>query len=138
MLLKNKLKELNFFIDNEYLEKYCRLIEQNTTRNSLPGRTNRHHIIPKSWFKLNNLEVDNSRTNLVTLDYRSHVLAHYYLCLCTTDQLKFANELALVCLISRKKKLNYSDKQLITSLPLYNYIYEDYIKNKTNGYKLYD
>ena len=137
-MLLNKLRNLKLFIDNEYLIKYCRLIEQNTTTNNLPGRTNRHHIIPKSWFKINELEVDNTRSNLVTLDYRNHVLAHYYLCLCTSDQLKFANELALICLISRKKKLNYTDKQLITSLPLYNYIYEDYINNKKNGYKLYE
>lgn len=130
------LRNLPGFIDNEYLRMYCRLIEQNTRTRQLPKVTHAHHIIPKSWFKLNNQEVDNSLVNLVNLVYRNHVLAHYYLCLCTTGALQYANELALVCLYSRNK-LNIVDKQLFRLLPLYNSIYEDYENKKKSNYKLY-
>lgn len=75
------------------------------------------------------LPVDNTLSNLVNLEYREHVLAHYYLCLCTTGKLQYANELALICL-STRKKLNPSEKQLVQQLPLYNNIYENYLNHK--------
>ena len=36
------------------------------------------------------------------------------------------------------KKLNAVDEQLVTRLPLYNKIYEDYIEKCKSGYKLYE
>ena len=132
MNVKETLLSLNGFVDNEYLEHYCSLVERNTRTPQRGGLTNKHHIIPKSWFKLNNKEIDNTMSNLVNLVYREHVLAHYYLCLCTTGELLFANELALVCLCSRKK-LNVVDKQLVTKLPLYNNIYEDCKQKKQSN-----
>lgn len=134
---KTTLMSLEGFIDNEYLSAYCMLIDRNKRSPRKPRVTNSHHIIPKSWFKLNNVTVDNSLVNLVNLVYREHVLAHYYLCLCTSGKLQYANELALFCLISRKK-LNVVDKQLLTNLPLYNKIYEDYSQKKKMNYKLYE
>ena len=101
--VKQTLLNHNGFIDNEYLDLYCRLVERNGRTPIRHSVTNSHHIIPKSWFKLNKQTVDNTQSNLVNLVYREHVLAHYYLCLCTTDELQFANELALMCLLNRKK-----------------------------------
>ena len=96
--LKQVLQELDYFVDNEYLDKYVRLVETNRRTKRTPRQTNSHHVIPKSWFKLVGLPVDSSLQNLVNLQYRNHVLAHYYLCLCTRDELQYANELALMCL----------------------------------------
>lgn len=135
--LHNVLLSKHGFINNIYLEKYCSLIERNTLTGVKRKLTNAHHIIPKAWFKLNNQPIDNSESNLVNLPYREHALAHYYLCLCTINQLQYANELAFICLISRKK-LNYSDKHLITHLPLYNKIVESYNYRKKSNYKLYE
>lgn len=132
----NTLRSLSGFLDNEYLQKYCRLVEQNITTKQRNRVTNAHHIIPKAWFKINKQPIDNSLQNLVNLVYKNHVLAHYYLCLCTKDELQYANELALICLYSRNK-LNIVDKQLFNHLPLYNYIYEDYKKKKASNYTLY-
>jgi hypothetical protein len=131
------LKTYPLFMDNEYLVKYVSIIERNTRTPRRGGLTNSHHIIPKSWFKIHKKPIDNSLSNLVNLMYREHVLAHYYLCLCTTGDLLFANELALICLVSRKK-LNIVDKQLVSQLPLYNNIYEDYRKKKQSNYRLYE
>ena len=134
--VKVTLTSLPGFIDNDYLLKYVRLIERNRNTRNRKG-TNKHHIIPKSWFKLNNQVINNNLENLVTLSYRDHVLAHYFLCLCTEEQLQFANQLALMCLVSRDK-LNYVDKALIRGLPLYNNIYESYKERRQTNYKLYD
>ena len=134
--LKSTLLSHNGFVNNIYLEKYCSLIERHTITGVQRKITNSHHIIPKAWFKLNKKPTDNSECNLVNLPYREHALAHYYLCLCTIDQLQYANELAFICLISRKK-LNFSDKHLITHLPLYNNIVESYKYKQKINYKLY-
>ena len=136
MLSKEFLLEHSGFIDNEYLDQYLLLIQRNIRTKQKPRITNKHHIIPKSWFKINHKEIDNSLRNLVNLDYRNHVLAHYYLCLCTENNLQYANELAFFCLFTRKK-LNIVDKQLINNLPLYNNIYENYKFRKNQNYQLY-
>ena len=98
--LKKTLLSKRGFLDNEFLEKYCSLVERNMNTGVRHRITNAHHIIPKAWFKLNHHEVDNSQQNLVNLVYREHALAHYYLCLCTEKELQYANELAFICLIS--------------------------------------
>lgn len=134
--IKGTLMETGYFIDNEYLQKYCTIVERHSNTRLTRGVTNKHHIMPKALFNLLHREVDNSLVNLVNLPYREHALAHYYLCLCTKDEMKYASEMALICLISRKK-LRESDRCLITSLPLYKEIYRDYIHKKTTKYRLY-
>lgn len=130
------LSSLDYFIDNEYLKLYSSLIERNTRTQVRRKQTNKHHIIPKCWFKLKHIPINNELNNLVNLPYREHVLAHYYLCLCTEDPFKYGNELALACLLNRKK-LSAVDKRLLESLPLYNNIYEDYMCKLKSNYKMY-
>lgn len=133
----NTLKTQKYFIDNEYLQKYCQVIERNRRTPVRARVTHKHHIVPKCWFKLTNSEINNELNNLVNLPYREHFLAHYYLCLCTEDPFKYANQLALMCLQSLKNK-NVVDKQLLHRLPLYNNIYEDYMQKLRSNYKLYE
>lgn len=136
MDILDKLKTLEYFVDNEYLLKYAQLVETRRAAGNRHTLTNKHHIVPRSWYKLMGKEVDNSRTNLITLTYREHVMAHYYLCLCTRDNLKYANELALIGLANRKC-LSDIDRQLVKNLPLYNNIYESYVKHRKSNYQLY-
>ena len=131
------LRQLDYFIDNEYLEMYSQLIERNTRTPLRHGLTHKHHILPKSWFKLTNNIINNDLNNLVNLPKREHVLAHYYLCLCTSDPFRYANQLALMCL-QTNKTLNYVEKQLLCGLPMYNNIYEDFIQKRQSNYKLYE
>ena len=79
MLSKEFLLNCDLFIDNEWLDKYVDLINNNSIE-SVAGKTEDHHIIPKFYFRANNLDIDNSDTNIVTLLYCNHVLAHYFLC----------------------------------------------------------
>ena len=129
------LRTTKYFVDNEYLKKYSQVIERNTRTKMMPRFTHKHHIVPKCWYKLMRLEIDNSFTNLVNLSQREHFLAHYYLCLCTDDPFKYANELALVCL--KNTKHNIQEQELLQLLPLYNNIYEDYSNKLRSRYKLY-
>jgi len=54
-----------------------------------PKVGHKHHIIPKCWFKMNNLEVDNTEANLVLLSYEDHVKVHKLAILCAaTDSFR--------------------------------------------------
>ena len=88
MLNKENLLASKLFIQNEYLEAYLLLIENNYQTKYIKHKTAKHHIIPRSYYKLLNIPVDNSNTNLVNLSHYDHLLAHYYLALCATGKLK--------------------------------------------------
>lgn len=83
--IKQKLLDTNYFIDNEYLQKYIDIF-------SIPlnnsDRLEGHHILPKSYFAMTTKIVDNSPSNLRTITFKNHYLAHYYLTLCTKGLLK--------------------------------------------------
>lgn len=85
LYLKLRLKKTNLFEDNEWLDLYCELILNNLNTKKEKFKTNVHHIIPRCYYKHNNLEVDNSKENLVNLLYKDHILAHYYLCKCAKE-----------------------------------------------------
>lgn len=93
--LKQHLLSLDYFIDNEYLDFYCSLIEQNKNRIYESGKTEQHHIIPRAIFRLQGFESESkapnklvNKNNLVNLLYRDHLLAHFYLCKCAKEDYK--------------------------------------------------
>lgn len=91
-MLKEKLLSTTLFIDNAFFQSYLNLIEKNISNNPQKGKTQKHHIFPKCFSKKLNLEADNSNSNLVNLQYKDHILAHYYLIYATEDSdLKSAN-----------------------------------------------
>lgn len=93
--MKETLIKLGIVIDNEYLDKYCELIESNKNTKKEKFKTQAHHIVPR-YTKLN----DN---RIVNLSHKDHYLAHYYLCLCSgNDHYKFANENALIRVFGNK------------------------------------
>lgn len=52
-----------------------------------------HHIVPKCWFKMNGLPVDNSKDNRVLLSYTDHCKIHKLAYLCARDP-KFKGKMA--------------------------------------------
>ena len=86
--LKNRLIELGCLIDNDYLDLYVSLIIENQNNIKIAHKTNAHHIIPRAYFKLKNLPVDDSENNLCELLYIDHIRAHYYLLKCTCGEFK--------------------------------------------------
>lgn len=127
MGVKTTLLQLNIVEDNEYLDKYCNLIESNKETQCIQGQTHRHHIIPKSYYKINNLDIDNSKDNLINLLFKDHVLAHYYLALCSNNlDFKYANELAFSYLTNNDKyPIKDNEKDILMSLSYYQKLYEE-------------
>lgn len=80
--LKKKLIDNGLCVDNEFLDKYCLLIINNKSTPKEKFKTHKHHIIPKLFYKMNKLPIDNSENNVVNLSYQEHVLAHCYLEMC--------------------------------------------------------
>lgn len=54
----------------------------NVARLNPPKEGHKHHIVPRCWFKMNNLPIDNSKDNLVLLSYEDHVKVHKLTILC--------------------------------------------------------
>lgn len=97
---KQKLLDLAIFIDNEYLDKYICLINNNA-KPYIKFKTQKHHIIPRAYFKYNKLKLDNSKSNIVCLEYKDHILAHYYLYKCSKSWFNYCMLRALTYLSNR-------------------------------------
>lgn len=135
-MLKEKLLETNYFIDNTWLDKYIDLINQGTLTKAVDNYES-HHIIPFCYFvKILNLktfkEKDHLRkvslknstdeynlvtkNNIICLSFYRHCLAHWYLFNCTIGFLKEANEVAFIKMTDRDLKLRNCSEEEINQL----------------------
>lgn len=112
-LLKEHILEHEYFIDNEYLDKYIELINSNITNKREKFRTERHHIIPRAWFVMHNAKVDSTQTNIVNLLYKDHIIAHYLLYKCTSGNLSKSNLKAFMQMTFYKIKINDAEKRAV-------------------------
>ena len=69
------------FVYNQHFVAMLNII--NAARLNPPAKGHKHHIIPRCWFKMNNLPVDNSADNLVLLTYEDHVKVHKLAIFCS-------------------------------------------------------
>lgn len=135
MELKENLLKYDIFINNEYLDKYCNLININKETKKEKFKTQKHHIIPKCYYRYKKLEIDNSVQNLVNLQHKDHALAHYYLCLCISDKrLRHALISALI-FITNSKLEQITEVDLIKFLPYYQTLCELRNKYRSELYK---
>lgn len=58
----------------------------NIARLNPPNKGHKHHIIPRCWFIMNNLPIDNSDANLVLLTKEQHGKIHKLMSLCAKDE----------------------------------------------------
>ena len=84
--IKEQLLATGAFIDNEAFSNYCQLVASNRSTTSVKGKTQKHHILPRAWFKLRDEPVDNSKDNLVNLLVIDHIKAHLYLLKATSSE----------------------------------------------------
>lgn len=62
----------------------------NAARLNPPKEGHKHHIVPKCWYRLHNIPVDNSDDNLVLLTYEDHIKVHKLAILCAaTIEMKY-------------------------------------------------
>ena len=74
---------LDVYTYNQHFVAMMNII--NAARLNPPKEGHKHHIIPKCWFKMNKLEIDNSNDNLVLLSYEDHIKVHKLAMLCAKD-----------------------------------------------------
>ena len=129
MTLKEKLLNLGIIKDNEYLNKYVELIENNRNTQKQKFKTQIHHIVPQCYYRKLNIKVDNSKENLVNLLHKDHILAHYYLYECANSTwFKIQNSIMVEMVLG---KLNeYDFKEIIHQLEHIQDLYEFYISHK--------
>ena len=77
---------LKCFTYNQHFVAMMNII--NSSRLNTPKEGHKHHIIPKCWFRMNHLPIDNSKDNIVLLSYEDHVKVHKLAYLCTTGKMK--------------------------------------------------
>lgn len=132
--LKDELLSLEVFCDNEYLENYINLILTNKSDLKESETLQTHHIIPRSFYKLTLQEENNSKINKVNLSYKDHILAHYYLALCSVNEhIKNANELALKFMLNDSYDKNLDVETFKNSLDKFQELREDFeLRNKNN------
>lgn len=126
-LLKENLLSIGLCVNNEYLDKYCELIVFNKGNEYIKGKSQKHHIIPKFFYRINKLEINNHSSNLVFLSRKNHSLAHYYLLKCSKTGLIFTyNFLTTRYILSNKIELfQENEKELLKIInELENYHFE--------------
>ena len=112
MITKDFILSHSDFVDNDYLDKYVALINNSSIVNEYKYTVYKHHIIPKAYFNLYKLSIDNSDKNISILTYKDHLYAHYYLYRCTSGDLQYRMLFALKCLLRMNNNLNTSHSDL--------------------------
>lgn len=146
MSLKNTNTEINDYIldkfskyvdDNIYFKKYLSII---INANIAADKAHGHHVIPVAIYKIENKlkkrwdaikSANNDENNFtVELDYKNHILAHYYLALCAKKaNFRFCCEDALFWMTSNKEKILPEEEELIKNLPEYERLNIDWRNN---------
>lgn len=114
-------------VKNDYYDMYVNLVETNMDRSREKYKTQCHHIVPKCYFIDNDIQVDDSDSNKVILLHKDHVLAHYYLALCSVEEkFKTANINAIryaLNIPTFKLQPDYEkQKQFIENLEYYDFL----------------
>ena len=136
MITKQELLDFGYFVDNEYLDQYVELIEQNVKTEYVSHKTQYHHVIPQSYCKLKNVE---QKYPVCTLLYSNHILAHYYLSLCCNDDSLIAGNIAAVNYMTNNTHVGFliTKTWLDENLPRLQEMYE-YVRLHTTNVMFID
>lgn len=123
MVTKETLLAMHdFVVDNEYLSKYVYLIQQGLPVSKKQTFIHQiHHIIPRCYYRLNNLDLDNSLKNKVALSHANHVLAHYYLARCAANEELYIANLTAIHFIFSSPQWQLPDNEELLLKDIYKY-----------------
>lgn len=134
--LKIKLFDTGVFVDNKYFDSYITLIYNNLTTKYEKYKTQRHHIIPRIYFKQQGIvdymswkkDSEVNIDNVINLTYINHIWAHYYLVLCVSDiALKDSLTLAFLKMIYWKQKTITQEELIeLQHVEYFDQLYENY------------
>lgn len=104
--------EINILEAFEYNQHFVSMMNIiNTARLNPPNKGHRHHIIPRCWFKKNNLTVDGSKNNVILLTVEDHAKVHKLAYLCSNEQIKSALAYAALLMNKTNHSINKKDIQ---------------------------
>lgn len=107
MNVKNLLLQLELVVDNSYLDEYVSIVESNKGTVWCKDKTHTHHIVPRSYYIKKHIRIDESESNKVVLSYKDHILAHYYLAMCSKeDWFKVKNMWAVSYMVGNYEKIS--------------------------------
>lgn len=135
MYTKEFLSSTGYFVENEWYEKYVSLINNCSLSAPVPFQTQKHHILPRHYFKQKGLQIDNSKENVVNLLFKDHMLAHLYLSGCTIGKNRYWNLYSIFMMTGRKIYDVDSILADITSLDFYTKLYTEAISAAPNHRK---
>lgn len=109
--------EKYFDTSTDYWRKVQEIYEENDEypKKVVPNR-NLHHKFMRSFSKAENVAIDNDYDNLVSLDFASHFLVHYYLWKCSKKG--YRSKCALAFTYMRKKMTKYIDDDTVEMMAL--------------------
>ena len=122
---------LGISIDNEAFNAYCDIIDKNRDNGASTKDTEKHHIVPRAYYKLNQLPIDNSVDNLVVLSHFDHCLCHYYLCDCLVGTLKYKNIHAFMRMVKIHSRFELNFDEFLSLAPKFNDIYKQFVENQS-------
>ena len=136
--IKEKLLKTTYFNDNKYLDLYSNLIFENLHTNKQKYITQSHHVIPCACYKDRKVaekDINNFKVNLL---FKDHIIAHYYLCLCSkNNQIKYKMIAAIEFILGKSKnttnaKIVKSLKEWLLNSDIYQKEYEEFAKIRQN------
>lgn len=130
--LKHTLLETGIVVDNEYLDAYCELIQANNDTEIIVHQTQSHHIIPRYYFKTVDNSLETDPKNKVNVLYKDHILAHYYLALCSSTSAYKAKNVTALYKMSNCPQTKIGDilaKDFINSLDHIQELYQEHAKH---------
>ena len=131
--LRQRLIDVGFAINNEYLDKYVDLIAANKNTKRKKFKTQSHHIIPIAFFKYKGLEIDNNASNRVNLTHLDHIFAHYYLSKCCIEKMVYSNEYAVLYML-RIRSFPKNEDDLLQKAINVGELYTDWCMRQSKKY----
>lgn len=148
--LKNFLLSTGYFKDNEYLSAYLSLINEYSA--DTIGHSEKHHVIPAAVYKhsyscnavdARKIADADEKNYVISLLYKDHVLAHYFLYFCTKGNVKKAMGKAIICMVGNLEidkldlsEFKYLPEQFDKIQQLIDHIYSDPNNNFYTPYEV--
>ena len=134
LFFKEQLLHTGYVEDNEYLDLYVDLINNNLSTKCEKFKTQQHHSIPCACYPSRSEANKDKENVIVNLMFKDHVLAHYYLCLCAkATQFKYKMIAAIEFTLGKSRNLTNQDivlalKDWLMNDEAFQATYEEYAK----------
>lgn len=136
------MRDISKYVDTEspLYDKLLRLYDENKDfpLENTKGR-NVHHIVLRSWSRIDGEEIDNTEENLVSLTAADHILAHFYIWKISKSPYRRSAASAWHFMSRNLIKFGIDENTIICLIDRYNeeikFCYEEYRKHISEVHK---